>query len=79
MHGEKRYAYRVLVRKPEGRRPLGRLTRRWGDNVKMDFSEIGWGGMDWVRLAEDRGEWRALVDTVVNLRVPYNVGKFSSY
>jgi hypothetical protein len=67
---EKRNAYRILVGKPEGERPLGRPRRRWVDNIKMDFTEIGWDGMDWIDLAQDRNQWRALVNTVMNLRVP---------
>jgi hypothetical protein len=58
------------VGKPEGKRPLGRPRRRWVDNIKMDLIEIGWDGMDWMELAQDRGPWRALVNTVMNLRVP---------
>jgi hypothetical protein len=58
--GEKRHAYRLLVGKPEGKRPLGRPRRRWVDNIKMDLLEIGWGGVDWIGLAQDRDEWRAL-------------------
>jgi hypothetical protein len=68
--GEKRNAYRFLMGKPEGKRPIGKPRRSWEDNVRMDLSEIGWGGMDWVDLAEDRDQWRALVNTVMNLRVP---------
>jgi hypothetical protein len=68
--GEKRNAYRLLVGKPEGRRPLGRRRRRWLDNIKMDLLEIGWGGVDWIGLAQDRDKWRALVNAVMNLRVP---------
>jgi hypothetical protein len=68
--GEKRNAYRILVGKPEGRRPLGRPRRRWVDNIKMDLGEIGWDGVEWVDLAQDRDHWRALVNTVMNLRVP---------
>jgi hypothetical protein len=68
--GEKRNAYWILVGMPEGRRPLGRPRRRWVDNIKIDLREIGWGGMDWVDLAQDRDQWRALVNTVMNLRVP---------
>jgi hypothetical protein len=68
--GDRRYAYRILVGKPEGKRPLGRPRCRWVDNIKMDFREIGWDGMDWIDLVEDRDHWRALVNTVVNLRVP---------
>jgi hypothetical protein len=67
---KKRNAYSILVGKPEGRRPLGRPRRRWVDNIKMDLSEIGWDGVDWVDLAQDRDHWRALVNTVMNLRVP---------
>jgi hypothetical protein len=68
--GEKRNAYRILVGKPEERRPLGRPRCRWVDNIKMDLREIGWDGVDWVVLAQDRDQWRALVNTVMNLRVP---------
>jgi hypothetical protein len=69
-HGEKRNAYRILVGKPEGRRPLGRTRRRWVDNIKIDLRETGWDGVDWVDLAHDRDQWRALVNTVMNFRVP---------
>jgi hypothetical protein len=68
--GPKRNAYRILVGKPEGKRPLGRPKHRWVDNIKMDPREIGWGGTDWIDLAQDRHQWRALVNTVMNLRVP---------
>jgi hypothetical protein len=68
--GEKRNACRILVRKPEGKRRLGRPRRRWEDNIKMDLREIVWGGMDWIDLAQDRDQWRGLVNTVMNLRVP---------
>jgi hypothetical protein len=60
----------ILVGKPEGKRPLGRLRRRWVDNIKMDLREIGWYGMDWIDLAQNRDQRRALVNTVLNLRVP---------
>jgi hypothetical protein len=66
---ETRGVYRVLVGKPEGKRPLGRPWRRWEDNIKMDLQEVGCGGMDWIDLAEDRDRWRALVNAVMNLRV----------
>jgi hypothetical protein len=60
----------ILVGRPEGRRPLGRPRRRWEDNIKMDLREIGFGDVDWIHLAQDRDRWRALVNTVINLRVP---------
>jgi hypothetical protein len=63
-------SYRILVGKPDGKRPLGRPSCRWVDNIDMDFREIVWDGMDWIDLAEDRNQWRALVNTVMNLRVP---------
>jgi hypothetical protein len=66
------------VGKPEGKRPLGRPRYMWEDRTGIDLREIGWGGMDWIDLAWDRDQWRALVNTVMNLRVPYNVGKFLS-
>jgi hypothetical protein len=69
-NGEKMNSYRILVRKPEGSRQLGRPRRRWVHNIKMDLREIGWGGMDWIDLTQDRDKWRALVNTVMNLRVP---------
>jgi hypothetical protein len=59
-----------LVGKPEGKRPLGRPSRRWVDNIKMDLREIGWDGVDWIDMAHDRDQWMALVNTVLNLRVP---------
>ena len=67
--GERRGLYRVLVRKPEGERPLGRPRRRWEDNIQMDLQEVGCWGMDWIELPQDRGRWRALVTAVMNLRV----------
>jgi hypothetical protein len=68
--GEKKNAYRILVGKPEGKRPLGRSRRRWLDNIKMDLKERGWDDMDWIDLALDRDQWRALVNMVINFRVP---------
>ena len=68
--GEWRGVYRILVRKPEGKRPLGRLKRRWEDNIKMDLQEVGCGGMDWIELAQDRYKWQDLVNTVMNIQVP---------
>ena len=68
-HRGGRGVHRVLVGKPEGKRPLGRPRRRWEDNIKMDLQEMGGGG-DWMELAQDRDRWRALVNTVMNLRVP---------
>jgi hypothetical protein len=68
--GEGRDAYRVLVGRPEGRRPLGRPRRKWEDNIKMDLQEGGWGVMDWIDMAQDRDRWRAFVNAVMNLRVP---------
>jgi hypothetical protein len=68
--GEMRNAYRLLVGKPEGKRPLGRPRRRWMDNIRMDLGEVGWGDVDWIGLAQDTSRWRALVNSVLNLRVP---------
>jgi hypothetical protein len=62
--------YGIMVGKPEGNRPLGRPRCRWVANIKIDLSEIGWGGMNWIDLAQDTDQWRALVNTVMNLRVP---------
>jgi hypothetical protein len=68
--GEKSNAYRIFVVKPEARRSLGRPSHRWMNNIKIDVRELSWGGMDWIYLAHDRNQWRALVNTVMNLRVP---------
>jgi hypothetical protein len=68
--GEKRNAYRLLVGKPEGKRPLGRPRCRWVDNIRMDLGEVGWGDVDWIGLSKDRNRWRAIVNSVLNLRVP---------
>jgi hypothetical protein len=68
--GERRNAYRILVGKPEGKRPLGRPRRGWVDNIKMDLREVGWDGRVWIDLAQVRERWRAHVNTVMNLRVP---------
>jgi hypothetical protein len=67
--GEKRGAYRILVGRPEGRLPLGKPRSRWEDNIKVDLQEMGW-GVGWIDLAQDRDRWRALVNAVMNLRVP---------
>jgi hypothetical protein len=76
--GEKRNAYRLLVGKPGGKRPIGRSRRRWGDNIRMDRGEVGWGDVDWIGQTKDRNRWRAVVNSVLNLRVPWNAGKLSS-
>ena len=68
--GKRRGVYMVMVEKPEGKRPLGRPRHRWEDNIKMDLQGVGCGGMDWIELAQDRDKWRALVNTVMNRRVP---------
>jgi hypothetical protein len=67
---EKRNVYTILVGKPEGKRPLGRPRRKWVDNIKIDHTEIGWDCMDWIDLAQDRDQWRAILKTVMNLLVP---------
>jgi hypothetical protein len=69
-NGEKRNAYRLLAGKPEGKRPLGRPRCRWVDNIRMHLGKVGWGDVDWIGLAKDRNRWRALVNSVLNLRVP---------
>jgi hypothetical protein len=74
--GEVRGAYKILVGRPEGRRPLGRPMHRWEDNIKMDLQEVGWEGVVWMDMAQDRNRWRALVNAVMNLRIPQNAGNF---
>jgi hypothetical protein len=69
-NGEKRNAYGLLEGKPKGKRPLGRPRRRWVDNIGTDFGEVGWGDVDWIGLAKVKNRWRALVNSVLNLRVP---------
>jgi hypothetical protein len=68
--GGKRNAYRLLVGKPEGKRQLGRTRRSWVDNIRMDLGEVGWGDVDWIGLAQHRNRWRAVVNSVLKLRVP---------
>jgi hypothetical protein len=68
--GGKRNAYRLLVGKPEGKRSLGRPRRKWVDNIRIDFAEEGWGDVAWIGLAQDRDRWRALVNSILKLRVP---------
>ena len=74
--GEERGVQRVLVGNPDGKRPLGSPRRRWEDNIKMDLQEMGRGCGDWMELAQDRDRWRALVNTVMDFRVPQNAGNF---
>jgi hypothetical protein len=74
--GATRNAYRILVGKPEGKRPLGRRRRRWVDNIKIDLGEIGWDGRDWIELAQDRDQWRAIVNTVMTLGFLKIAGNF---
>jgi hypothetical protein len=69
-NGEERDAYRISVGKPGGKRPLGRRRRRWVDNIKIDLRERDWDGVDWIDLAQDRDQWRALINTVLKLPVP---------
>jgi hypothetical protein len=68
--GEMRNMHKILVGKPEEKKPRGRPRSRWDDNIRMDLRQIGWGGVDWTHLAQDRDQWRALVNTAMNLRVP---------
>jgi len=74
--GERRGIYRVLVGKPEGKRPLARPRHRWAGNIKMDLQEVGCGGMNWIELAQGRDSWQALLNAVMNLRVPIKCGEF---
>jgi hypothetical protein len=76
--GEKRNAYRLLMGKLEGKRPLGRPRHSWVDNIRMDLGEVGWGDVGWIGLGKDRNKWRALVNSVLKLQVPWNAGKLSS-
>jgi hypothetical protein len=73
-NGREETAYRILVGKPEGKRPLGRPRRRWVDNIRMDVGVIGWDGVDWIDMAQDRDRWRAVVNTVLNLRFHIMLG-----
>jgi hypothetical protein len=75
-HGEDEKCVQILVGKPEGKRPLGRPKRRRDDNIEMDLKEIGLNDVNWIHVAQDRGQWRALVNTVMNLRVPQKTGNF---
>jgi hypothetical protein len=68
--GEKRNAYRLFVEKPEGNRPLGKPTRRWMNNIRMDLGKVGWSDVDWIGLAQDKNRWKPLVISVLKLRVP---------
>jgi len=76
MYRERRGEYRVLVGKSEGKRPPGRLSHRWEDNIKTDLQEVGCRGMDWIKLAQDRDRWPALVNAAMKLQVPQNAGNF---
>jgi hypothetical protein len=75
-NGEKRYAYRLLVGKPEGKRSLGRPRCRWVENIKRDLGEVGWGDVDWIGLAQDRNRWRAVVNSVLKLGFYKMLGNF---
>jgi hypothetical protein len=75
---EKKNAYRILVEEPEGKRPLGRSRHKWMDNIKIYVREMQWGDVDWIDLTQDKGQWRALVNTVMNLQIEYHIGKFLS-
>jgi hypothetical protein len=75
---DQRNAYKILVGKPEGKRPLGRPRRRWMDNIKMDLRDMRWDDMDWTDLVQDRDQWSTLVNTVMNIRFPPNAGNILS-
>jgi hypothetical protein len=77
-NGEKRNECRLLVGKPEGKRPLGKPRRRWVDNIRTDLGKVVWDDVYWAGLSQDRDRWRALVNSVLNLRIPYNSGKLSN-
>jgi hypothetical protein len=77
-NGEKRNACRILVGKPKGSRPLLRPRHRWVNNIKMDLREIGWDGVDWIDVTQNRNEWWVLVNTVVKIQVPHNARNFLS-
>jgi hypothetical protein len=76
LDGEGRGVYRVLLGKPEGKNQMGRPRCKQGDNIKADFQEVGYGGMDWIELAQDRGSWWVIVNAVMNFRVPQHAGNF---
>jgi hypothetical protein len=69
--GEGKGAFRILVGRPEGRRPLGRPRHRWEDNIKMDLQEVGWGGLDWIDITQDRDRWQAVVNAVMKLKLKF--------
>jgi hypothetical protein len=75
-HGDMRNVYKILFGKPERKRPLRGPRRRWEDNIRMDLRETGWESVNWIQLAQDRDQWRAAVNTVMNLRFPYQAGNF---
>ena len=76
--GDRRGACRVLIGRPEGKRPLGIPRRRWEDNIKIGFQEVGWGGLDWIDVTQDKDRCGARVNALMNLRVPQNAGNFRS-
>jgi hypothetical protein len=75
-NGEKRNAYSLFLRNPDGKRQLGKTRRRWVDNIRMVLGEVGWGDVDWIGLAKDRNKWRALVNAVMNRWIPQDAGKW---